>query len=231
MSTLDQILGRKPIFEDEPPVQAARPHPASPARKLPARDSEEKKLRDRARRSSVIAHIIGMAESDEEGIIPADAKPVDQFAVTNIPGMAETPTLPNNSPAEPSLTKSNGAELIPPTAALVAPDVTPKVFELIDPSQVPAPPTPTAPPGGPPVSTPAPSGEKGALDTILARQNPAPTAPPVATEAFMQAISPLEVKAKVAEKLVPASAGGSEMPKHQEGDGRTVFNVTRRLLG
>ena len=234
MSTLDQILGRQPVTEDEPPVQTARTRPASMLRRKAPEDTEEKKLRDKARRSSVVANIVGMAESDEEGIIPHDAKPVDPYSSENIPGMSSAPNLGTESPAEPSTSNAHGEELIPPTAALVAPDVTPKVFELVDPSQVPAPPTPTTPPPGAPTVTPGSPPATGALDTILGRQNPAPGAgapAPVAVESFVQAINPYNIKSKVAEKLVPASAGGSSMPLHQEGDGRTVFNVTRSLLG
>lgn len=235
MSTLDQILGRKPVTEDEPPVQAARTRPASMLRKQEPQDKEEKKLRDKARRSSVVASIVGMAESDEEGIIPGDAKQIDPYSTDNIPGTTNTsPAMSTDAPAEPSVTNAHGEELIPPTAALVAPDVTPKVFEPVDPSLVPAPPKPAAPPPGAPTVTPESPPETGALDTILGRQNPAPGAtapPPVAVESFLHAINPGEIKSKVAEKLVPASAGGSAMPVHKEGDGKTIFNVTRSLLG
>lgn len=237
MSTLDQILGREPVTEDSPPVQMARTRPASMLRRQEPKDKEEKTLRDRARRSSVVASITGMAESDEEGIIPHDAKRVDPYSTENIPGTASTPPLDNTSPSEPSTSNAHGEQLIPPTAALVAPDVTPKVFEPVDPSQVPAPPKPTGPPG-PPTVSPESSPATGAMDTILGRQNPAPmsapgasTPPPVAVESFVQSINPLDIKSKVAEKLVPAAAGGSSMPLHQEGDGRTVFNVARHLMG
>jgi hypothetical protein len=233
MSTIDQILGHKPIHEDEPPVLTARTRPASVLRKQEPKDKEDKKLRDKARRNSVVAYITGMAESDEEGIIPGDAKRVDPFSTEQIPGMRETPNLDNASPSEPSLSNAHGEELIPPTAALVAPDVTPKVFQLIDPSQVPAPPRPTAASPGTPSITPQPSGADGALDTILGRENPSPGSPPplVTAESFLQSVNPYEIKSKVAEKLVPAAAGGSAMPEHREGDGRTIFNVVRSLVG
>lgn len=224
-STLDQILGR--VTEDAPPVQAARTASVSPARKSPPTDKEEKKLRDTARRSSVVASIIGMSEGEEEGIIPNDAKRLDPFSTDHIPGMKEVPNLNSASPSEPSLSMGD-EELIPPSAALVAPDITPKVFQLIDPSQVPAPPQPTSlPPGAPSVSA-APPGEQGALDTILGRDT---GTPPIAAESFMQAISPGEIKAKVAEKLVPALDGGGNMPEHKEGDGKTIFRTFRSLVG
>ncbi len=201
MSTLDQILGRTPITEDDvvPVVAGARARPASVLRRQEPKDKEEKSLRDRARRSSVIASITGMAESDEEGIIPHDAKRVDPYSTEQIPGTSGTPTnLGTETPSEPSRTNAHGEELIPPTAALVAPDVTPKVFEPVDPSQVPAPPKPTGPPG-PATASPATSPATGALDTLLGRQNPSPTPPgagapiPVAVESFVQALNPLDI--------------------------------------
>jgi hypothetical protein len=231
MSTLDQIIGRTPVQEDDPPVQTARPR--TPARAGTPTDKEEKKLRDRARRSSTVAHIIGMSESDEESIIPDDAKPVDPYSSDAIPGMRETPSLNSASPSEPSVTAPNGEELISPTAALVAPDVTPKVFQLIDPSMVPAPPKPAGPPPGAPTVTPPQPAGHGALDTILGR-NTQPSAsqiPPVTAESFMQTINPLEIKSKVAEKLVPSLSGGSAMPEHQEGDGKTVYAAFRNIMG
>jgi len=231
MSTIDEILGRKPVQEDEPPVQASRTRPASPARRLPPTDKEDKKLRNKARQSSVVAGIIGMAESDEEAIIPNDAKRVDPYNTGQIPGMREQPDLEASGPAEPT-TNVHGEELIPPTAALVAPDVTPNIFQLIDPSQVPAPPQPTAPPPGAPTVTPAvPTDDQGALDTLLGRTSPSPQTPAFAVESFVESINPLEVKTTVAEKLVPASEGGSSMPEHRQGDGKTIFSTFRRLVG
>lgn len=213
--------------EDAPPVQTARPKPGSAFRKEPAQDKEQKKLRDRARQATTVAHIIGMAEADEEGIIPPDAERIDPFA-NQIPGLKETPTLSSSSPAEPTIT--HGEELIPPTAALVAPDVTPNILEPIDPSQVPAPPRPQAPP--PPTSVqPGAPPEAGALDTILGRTQPQPAttpAPPVTAESFIASMTAPE-PANVAESLVPANEGGAPMPEHKEGDGRTVYNVMRRL--
>lgn len=225
MSTIDQIIGRKPIREDSPPVQAARSKPASPARRLPPEDEEAKKLRNAAARSrSVVASIIGtVAESDSEAIIPDDAKRVDPFNTGQIPGMKEQPNLNAGSPAEPT-TLAHGEELIPPTAALVAPDVTPDIFKLIDPSAVPAPPRPSAPPGMPTVTPGAPPAT-GAMDTILGREAG------ITAESFMHTISPMEVKAKAAASLVPASAGGSSMPEHVQGDGKTIFSTFRRFAG
>lgn len=233
MSTIDQIIGRKPVREDSPPVQTARPKLASPARHLAPEDEEQKKLRDAAaRQRSVIASIIGnVAESDNEAIIPKDAKRVDPFNTGQIPGMAEQPNLNAGAPAEPT-TLIHGEELIPPTVALVAPDVTPNIFKLIDPSAVPAPPRPTTPPGAPTITPGAPPAS-GAMDTILGRDmEPAPSPTPgITAESFMHTISPLEVKGKAAASLVPAAHGGAAMPEHVQGDGRTIFSAFRRFNG
>lgn len=210
---------------------------AAPARREAPKDKESDKLRNKARQASVVAAITGMNESDEESIIPDNAKRIDTFSTEQIPGLKSTPDINNDSPSEPSLANSHGEELIPPTAALVAPDVTPKVFQLIDPSQVPAPPKPTNVPPGAPSVTPAPPAAGGALDTILGRTPTPPPGgippmqPPVTAESFMQTISPMEIKSKAAASLVPASAGGSSMPEHREGDGRTIFNAVRHLVG
>lgn len=237
MNTLDQILGRKPLEEDDvPPVMAARTRPATMVRRESPKDTESKKLRDKARQSSVVASIIGMAESDEEAIIPDDAKRIDPYASDQIPGLKQSPDLNNDAPASPALSNAHGEELIPPTAALVAPDVTPDVFKMVDPSQVPAPPKPTNFAPGAPTVTPGPPGDGGALDTIMGRNTqPAPAMPngmpPITAESFMQSMNPLEIKAKAAGSLIPASAGGSSMPEHKQGDGRTIFNVVRSLVG
>lgn len=231
MSTIDNILGRTPVQEDSPPAQAARPHVAFPARKEPPKDKENKTLRDKARSSHVVASIIGVAENNEEAIIPNNAKRVDAFSAAQIPGVADVPTISSESPSEPAITGTHDEELMPPTAALVAPDVTPKVFQLIDPSQVPAPPQPSNVPPPPASAGPATSPENGALDTILGRnQNPTPV-PSVTAESFMQTIDSSTVKSKVAEKLIPAKDGGSSMPVHQEGDGRAIYSTFRRLVG
>jgi hypothetical protein len=233
MSVLDQILGRRPVQEDEPPVQAARTPVPSAQRKEKPKDEESDTLKKKARRSAVVASILGMTESDDESIIPDDAKPVDTFSgVHEIPGMGEVPKFGATGPAEPATV--HGEELIPPTAALVAPDVTPDVLKAIDPSQVPAPPAAPMPPGGAP--TGAPAQPQHALDTILGRQNTAPQPgppihAPVTAESFAHMINPIEVKSKVAEALIPSTEGGSEMPNHKEGDGKAIYSAFRRFVG
>lgn len=235
-SLVNQILGRSPLREDSPPVQTARPH--VPARKgSEPEDKEEEKLKKRARRSSVVASIIGMSESDGESIIPDDAKAVDVFSDTHeIPGMRDTPDPAQSGPAEPAITSANGEELIPPAAALVAPDITPDVLKPIDSSRVPAPPGPIERPAPPPGTTPPPEATAGqpqhALDTLLGRQNPSPqpaAASPVTAESFIQTINPGQIKSRVAESVIPASEGGSEMPLHKEGDGKAIYAAFRRF--
>jgi hypothetical protein len=240
MSVVDAILGRGLTEDDVPPVMASRPRTAATARREPPEDEEEEELKKKAakaRSSSVVAGILGMSESDEEGIIPPEAKPFDTFTTQQIPGMKEAPKLEGSTPSEPSVANSHGEQLIPPTAALVAPDVTPNVLALIDPSQVPAPPAPPVPPA--PVERPAPPTgavpPQPALDTILGRQNPAAEVqpPPGTVESFQAAInpaaSPVMAKIKIAEALTPASAGGGDMPAHQEGDGKTIYNAFRQF--
>ncbi len=240
MSVVDAILGRGLTEDDVPPVMAARPRTPTAARRVPPQDKEEEELKKKAaqaRSSSVVAGILGMSESDEEGIIPPEAKPFDTYYTQQIPGMKEAPKLDAAAPAEPTTANSNGEQLIPPTAALVAPDVTPNVLALIDPSQVPAPPAPPVPPvsQAPVAPPPGAAPPQPALDTILGRQNPAAEVqpPPGTMESFQAAItpaaSPVVAKIKIAEALTPASAGGGEMPAHQEGDGKAVYSAFRQF--
>lgn len=219
MSTVDEIIGRALEEDDVPPVIAGRTRPATLARRDAPEDKEKSKLRDKARRSSMVAHILGMSESDHESIIPDTAKSVDPFSVSQIPGVKDVQAT-SQAPSEPSSITARDEELLAPTAALVAPDVTPKVFDLIDPSQVPAPPAPAPTPAAPGAP------HKGALDTILGR--------PATVESFVHSITPVDtigIKNSVAAKLIPSVSGGSGMPTHQEGDGRTIFDVARQIMG
>jgi hypothetical protein len=231
-ATVDLILGRSvdQVNEDDvPPVMAGRTRPASMLRKEPKQPTD-KKLRDKARQASVVASIIGMTESDEESIIPQDAKPIDQFSSAQIPGLKSTTTLSSSeSPSEPALANADASGLIPPSAALVAPDITPKALEPIDPSAVPGRPAPVAPGIPSPSISRATSSATGALDTILGRQNPAP---PGVAESFVRAITPpIDSASAVASKLTPANAGGSPMPEHVQGDPTAVYAAFRNLVG
>lgn len=236
MSVVDQILGRRKLSEDEPPVQAARPPQSRSERKATPKDKTTDKLKDAARRSAIVTSIIGMTESDEESIIPDDASRVDGFNdAWAIPGIKDDPgedAAPGTN--EPATTYNNGEELIPPTAALVAPDITPELLKPIDPASVPTPAVATAPanPAMPP-ATAQPPGQppQHALDTILGRQNPAQEMPPVTAESFMQIVDEGEIKSKAMESLIPASDGGSAMPLHKESDGRAIYDAFRRFNG
>lgn len=248
MSALvDQILGRKPVAEElvgsVPPVMAGKPRSAAAVRKQPPKDEEEDELKKKARRSSVVASIMGMTESDDESIIPDNAKTVDTLTGgEHIPGIRSEPLPPAEGPSEPAATTNvDGEELIQPTAALVAPDVTPNVMQPIDPSQVPAPPQrPTPPPSVaaaqamPAPGIPSPGrGAMGTMDTLLGRQNsqPQPEEAAAMAEALIASMAdPAEIQAKVAEAMTPAQPGSSLMPEHKEGDGKTVYSAFRRFM-
>ena len=73
MSIIDQILGEATSVPDVAPVMAARVRPAS-SRRNPPGDKEDKKLKNKARQASIVASILGVTESDNEAIIPDDAK-------------------------------------------------------------------------------------------------------------------------------------------------------------
>ena len=252
MSLVDQMLGRSPLREDSsvPPaltVPAKRP---SAVRRQTPEDKEEEGLKKKARHCSVVASIMGMTESDDESIIPSDADPVDVLVGgAHIPGIRSDPLPGEEDPEEPlSTTNADGEELIQPSAALVAPDVTPNVMKTIDPSQVPAPPKPPEPvaPPVPPPTMEQPHDFRGVMDTVLGRQSAQPQAASAAdmeaanamAESFLasavdSAVDPGAIQQRVSEALTPAS-GGSEasiMPKHSEGDGKTVYDSFRRFTG
>jgi len=240
---VDQILGRRVAESgDVPPVLAGKPRRPLPLRIQPPKDKNDDKLRAKARQSSVVASIIGMTESDDESIIPSEAKLVDTtLGGETIPGVRNDPLPSAEGPAEPQfMANVDGAELIQPTAALVAPDVTPNVMKQIDPSQVPAPPKSIERPTPPPSVAAAQqmghqtmsAGARGAMDTILGRQNPAPEELETMAESVVAAmnVNPAEITVKVAEALTPAQPGTSLMPDHKESDGKTVYSAFRRFM-
>jgi hypothetical protein len=246
MSLVDQLLGRTPVREDSsvvPVVAGRRPQAPDSSRRKPPEDEEDEDLRHKAaRHRSVVASIMGMAESDEEGIIPADAKRVDTLTGgEQIPGIRSDPLPKPERPAEPARTTNNsGEELIEPSAALVAPDITPNVRVPIDPSAVPMAPQRLAPP--PSVAAAQQDGARDVwnstahvMDMILGRQSAAPQ-PVNQANLEMQAESvvasmadSVDIKTKAAMALMPESQGAA-MPIHQEGDGRSVFNAARRFM-
>ena len=246
MSMIDDLLGRRPVREDFsalPPGTYKQQRPA-PVRQLPPKDKEEDKLRKKARQSSVVACILGMTESDDEGIIPPDAKQVDTFSAgERIPGIRSDPLPQAEGPEEPAVSNVSGEELIQPQAALVAPDITPNVMQPLDPSQVPAPPRPPQAPLPPMTGgNPELPGEaaRGVMNTILGRQNagsqPQAPAPSQAELESMAAstvaamTNPIVIQEKVAEALTPAQPGTSTMPDHREGDGKSVYTAFRKFM-
>jgi hypothetical protein len=241
MSMIDEILGRADENCSVVPVPATRQQRPIPGRKDPPKDEEEEKLRRQAvRRRSVVASIIGMVESDDEGIIPGDAERVDTLTGSEqIPGIHSDPLPKAEGPAEPDGEGSDDDELIQPTAALVAPDITPNVMQPIDPSRVPAPVSRPQPPPSVAAAQQMGAAEAsadatGVLATILGRQNREPQPEAYEQEAVAESMvaamtHPAIVKQRVAEALTPESAGAA-MPIHQEGDGKTVYNTFRRFM-
>lgn len=241
MSVIDKILGRQPVIEttttgDVPPVMAARPHSPDKARKETPRD----KTKDRLRRAGIVASILGITESDNESIFPEGAKSIDADQATDTLGLPPV-KMPTDSPEEPAEINVDGEELITPSSALVAPDVTPNALVPIDPSAVPSGPgaVPRAPPAPMVRPVPAPpmgSSEEGTLDTILGRQNPAPqsfeAAPelqPVATEAFMDSVG-MGARARGKQFVTEAVTPGVAMPDHVEGNPERIVSAFRKFI-
>ena len=259
MSLIDQLIGRKPVAEDYsvPPVLAGKQQRPVPSRSQPPKEDAKIAARRAAvRRQSVLASIMGMTESEEEGIIPTDAQELDteNFGAV-IPGVKKDPLPKAGGPAEPTGCQNPGQEeLIQPFAALVAPDLTPNTLKPIDPSRVPQPPRPPMPQmpaAQPQQSAPLPQGSVGyagrdVMDMLLGRQNNGPQPAPNSRPPYYQqeesiamaeslaasmAVDESEIKAKVAASLTTADPGTCLMPNHKEGDGKTVFNSFRRFMG
>lgn len=125
-------------------------------------------------RRRTAAAILGLAESDEP-IIPDDAEELDSPSA--IPGLRD---VEKDAPADEAETDTEETcqdwedqKLIPPKAALVAPDLTPHTLEPIDPSDVPKPETHASSEASPAINP---------LDVLLGRQS-SPSAPDSSSKA------------------------------------------------
>lgn len=212
-----QMTGRS-VREDVPvPVASKRQDPA--------------RKRDRtAVQRRTAAAIMGMAEGERDSIIPDDAEEVDSHGSAAGVRLDKEKEREDQQPERPIMpvtgdADDDDAELIPPKAALVAPDVTPHTLEPLDPSDVPA---PAKAPGASPAQPTAPGSSQtiDPLSVLLGRSS-----------ASRQEI-PAEkiVTAEAAQSTVNASLGingtpgdllgqGREMPPPQDGDARKIMEA------
>ena len=155
-SLVSAMLGRPIVQEDD-----SVPVPVTKTRS--ARRSREN---DRLVNRRTITAIMGMAE-DQESIFPADAVQID--GVTGFaPGIKGGDKPVDRAPEEPEDPDyAQGEDLMSPTIALVAPDVTPQALQPLDPSQVPPDVKPSLP------AQPAtPNNGADALQVLLGKASP-----------------------------------------------------------
>jgi hypothetical protein len=222
-----QMTGRR-VQEDVPvPVAACRSE-------IPNRRKDRRSVQRRT-----AAAMMGMREDqdqDQDGIIPGDADEVDNYggpAGTKVDhDKVEDDETPDDAmtPASSGYEEETG-ELIAPSAALVAPDVTPHTLEPLDPSQVPAPKQPAAAPAPP--AAPAATGQPpiDPMDVLLGRRSgrqpmpPEETAPPVTTEAAQATINATLGVSGPGDLL----GQGREMPPPAPGDAKKVMEAFYRF--
>ncbi len=211
-----QMLGRQ-VQEDVPVPVAVRRSPL---------------LRNRDRRGvqrRTAAAMMGVSEA-ETPIIPDDAEEMEMYGGSS--GIQlDSPALDDeNQPETPEAPDTAAEEdetgLIQPRAALVAPDVTPKTLEPIDPSEVPAPSKPATTASGAPKVSDDGKGASDALNVLLGR-----------TPGWSQLPPENIVTAEASQASVNASLGlkqdflgqGKEMPPPVPGNPSKVMEAFYRF--
>lgn len=149
MNPLIAKLTGRTVQEDVPVPVASKTRPRLP--RLPRHDVQRR----------TAAALMGMAES-EDSIIPEDADEIEGASGSVDLGINQDLIASDKEPdafAEPDDGGSDpDNQLIAPSAALVAPDITPGTLDPIDPSDVPAP------------AASKSSASINPLDVLLARQ-------------------------------------------------------------
>lgn len=235
MSALDRVLGRKlnetTTTGDIAPVMAS-----VPAWQHIKRNKDEESRRKK--KSSEVAKVVG--ESQEEGdVIPSDAEEAEDSDFNAAAGVhVPKPKEPKKNPDQAA---SEEEKLLTPTAALVAPDVTPDSMTEIDPSQVPgksggqsfrasdlnAPPQQPQQPGD---RTDAAVSQ---MDILLGRQRSntpnGPGSPPPTQPVMSEDAAAAIFNQKSGDELLQP---GVEVPPPTQGrvDARTVCEAARKFL-
>lgn len=232
---LSRVLGGstdapEPVHEDVPVPCAAVPR---------------SRFRDRLRRRKEdVRRVVGEAQTPDEGLIPDDA---EEFEGGGQPFERSSKPV-KDVVMEPRDPYADKEKLMTPSAALVAPDVTPQATQPLDPSAVPGggqgerfrtSDAEREPSGGTAPNQPLP---KRAMDVLLGRPvGPSQEASPDAVVTAESAYRMMGVQSPNEQFQAEESGGGltgqavlkegQAMPDHQHSDGRTVLNVFRRFVG
>ena len=209
-SLIAQMTGQR-VQEDVPVPVAAKARP--------------RLMRSRSTQRRTAAAIMGMSEA--EAIIPDDAEEIDNYGGPAGSKADREKVEQDQAPDDPLTPDGSGdtedSQLITPSAALVAPDVTPHTLDPIDPSNVPQPKAAPAAPSA------APSG-KGVdpMDILLGRNKPSP-------EASQQLHAETTVTTESAQAAINSSLGvgvpadllgrGKEMPPPQQADSKKIMEA------
>lgn len=228
---LGNTAGPEPVREDVPVPCAVVPR---------------SRFRDRLRRRKEdVRRVVGEAQGPDDGLIPDDAEEFEGGGQS-----FERSSKPvKDVVMEPRDPYADKEKLMAPSAALVAPDVTPQATQPLDPSAVPG--------GGPgerfrtsdaerDAGTSAAPNQplpKRAMDVLLGRPaGPSQEASPDAVVTAESAYRMLGVQSpnEQFQSEDGGSAGltgqavlkeGQAMPDHRYSDGKTVLNVFRRFVG
>jgi len=217
--------------QENVPVPVAAKRQDANRRRFNRRGDQSSVQRNTQRRAA--AAIMGMAESDDdESIIPDDATGVDSLAAEGGIKMDREAEEQDREPDQPASPVGGGegnedeeSDLIPPRAALVAPDVTPHTLEPIDPSEVPAPAhaAQAAAPG--PTST-----EIDPMSVLLGRPSrrtqEAPLPDSVVTAESVQSTVNATLGLNTPADLLRQ---GQELPAPQPGDGKHIMEAFYRF--
>jgi len=235
---LARVIGESdvvPVLANVPRGSRRRPGAAKPV------EPEDEAVDDSISRMVRESSQEEASPSDEESLIPPEAKPVDGTATVGKPLRPLKAVV--QEPSHPTAAKE---KFLTPYAALTAPDVTPQALTPIDPSQVPGAAKPeqftVADLSRTPETTEAhPDAAAQAMRVLLGHQ---PAAKPPANtaeaanagavrtaEALAAKITAEAVASAPPSVLVAASEGGAPMPAHVTGDGSAILSTFRRFSG
>lgn len=240
-SLLSQVLGRteidfETVAEAAPSRAPVREDVPVPCAALPRTTFRDRLRRNRVRGDGAGSRAVGkvMGESEKDSLVPRDAEELE---------MAGHPFKKDMKPVrdvvlEPRDPYADKEKMLTPSAALVAPDVTPDAMTPLD---------PIAPSGArfrasdiaeEPNHHAQPEVPAEAMDAVLGRRTPSRENPPVdrvvsADEAYRM----LNVPSPTAQALMESSPGGdallnqgNPMPDHRHSDGKQILEAFRKFV-
>lgn len=240
---LARVVGNQAVEESK--TIPVRPQPSEKVQEdvpVPCAAVSRQTFRDRLkkrRRESSMSRVMGEAVNADEPIIPKDAEEFEGGGQPYEQGLKPVKDVV----MEPNDPYAGKEKMMTPSAALVAPDVTPDADKPIDPSAVPGVGSGARFRAGDADREPqAPSSGQAlphrAMDVLLARPTPpSQEAQPDAVVTAESAYRMMGVQSPD-EQFRDASASGqallnenAPMPTHVHSDGRQVLSVFRRFAG